>query len=456
MPSKNLLIKSLLTARGINLKIKNKTFKIIYPKEVWQKTPINIKQVLFENLVFGETHFLPLLLNKEEAISYDIPQPLFESEFFKNQLYDLLDCERLDKKKHLSYFRHFYNQNYIFLNKDCTLPNSKELELFKVNPKKAIIPFTFGKESLVTFALSKELGLEPILIYSQEPSQPFEENYKKNRLKELKYKFLAKHHFIVHEPGSFRYGKAFNQNLGSELGWGTQITLISLLVLPYIYYHRAKYILIGNEYSNNETDFIKGWRVFHSIDQTKFITTLQNNILRTLTNNQSFVKSTLEPLDEINIFYILHHRYKQFGKYQFSCTAEKPLYPGSQWCHKCYKCTRMFLFAKACNIDPKLIGFKKDLLKEKGLFNNYFGSEFKTGSQNELDFAFYILHKRGFESPYLMKFQKQKLKRLKPWNWYRHYYTQLKTSYHLPKEYKNKMLKIFREELNSFKKILPD
>lgn len=453
---KKLIIKSSLSSKGLNLEIKNKKFKIVYPKTIWKKIPINIKKIIYENLVFAETHFLPLLLDKEDLIIYNIPQPLFESEFFKNQLYDLFDSERLDKQKHFSYLKYFYNQDYSFSANDCTLPNPNVLKSFKSNPKKVIIPFTFGKESLVTLALSRELGFDPILVYSQEPSQPFEEKYKKIKLKELENQFHFKNHFIVHEPGLFRLGKAFGKHLGSELGWGTQITLITLLVLPFVYYYRAKYILIGNEYANNEVDLINGWKIFHSIDQTKFMTTLQNNIIRLLTNNQSFVKSTLEPLDEINIFYLLHHRYKEFGKYQFSCTAEKPLHPNSQWCHQCYKCTRMFLFARACRIDPMSIGFKEDLLNKKGMFTNYFGKNYKSGSEQELDFAFYVLYKQGIKSEYINKFQKQKLKKLKSWQWYRRYYTQLKTSYHLPKKYKNKMLKIFNEEMLSFKKILPD
>ena len=155
--------------------------------------------------------------------------------------------------------------------------------------------------------------------------------------------------------------------------------------------HKADLMLFGSEYLNNYYDIHDGWKIFISYDQTSFFTKEQDIMVRLLSNNHCSVRTTLEPMDQISIFYLLHKRYPEIGKYQFSCTAEFPLYHGSQWCHKCYKCSRMFLFARCCEVDPYSIGFKKDLLNEPGLFDNYFGTSITSGTSQELDFCFFML-----------------------------------------------------------------
>ncbi|MBI4975666.1 hypothetical protein HZC20_03230 [Candidatus Peregrinibacteria bacterium] len=439
---------------GISIEIKNKKFNIKFPKDLWQKTPKSVRDVLFENLVFGNTHYLPLIFD-EEKISYNTRMPLFESFLFKNQLYDLLCCEKADNEKHLEYVKNFYNLEFEFARGPSGVVDSIEVPKFNERKPVAIIPFSFGKESLLTFAICLELGIKPVLVYCQEPVQPYEEKYKIKKLKELSEKFNVDAYFIKNDPGLFRYGKAFNKKLGTELGWGTQTTLLAMLCVPFVYAYKAKYIFFGSEYSNNETSKQNGWNTYPSYDQTADWTTQQNNIVKLLTNNQCGLNSSLEPLEEINIFYILHHRYPEIGKFQFSCSAENPLYENSQWCHKCYKCSRIFLFAQCCGIDPYKIGFKEDLLRDRNLFPHYFGKESKSGSIQELDFSFYSLCGKKDKSPLTKLFETQKLPSLKPWLFFREYYGRLKPELNLPKEYRQTMRKIFSEELKNFSEVLP-
>lgn len=450
---KYLKIRAKFIPNGLSIIIENKSYNIEFPKEIWKKTPKSIRQVLLENLTFGNTHFLPLILDKGKII-YKIKTPLFESFLFKNQLYDLLFCERTDNVDRLSYLKSFYNLDYEFQPGESEVPKFSEIKNFRSNSQTAILPFSFGKESLITLGLCLELGIKPIVVYCQEPAHPYEEEYKRRKLKEIREKFNLRTYFIKNEPGLFRYGIAFGKKLGTEIGWGTQTTLLVLLSLPFVFAHQAGYIFLGNEYSNNEFESIQGWKAYSSYDQTSFWTSQQNNLIRLLTNNQCQVKSTLEPLEEITNFYILHHRYKKLAKFQFSCSGQKPLYKDSQWCHQCYKCSRMFLLSRCCEIDPHGVGFKKDLLK-KNLFQHYFGKEVKTGSPKDLDFSFFILHKRKFKDKLILEFKKKKLKSILPWRWYRDNYTQLKESPNLPEKYRRKILAIFSEELRDFERILP-
>lgn len=448
-------IKTAKLKNGFAIAVFGKKYKVEYPEAIWQSVPDSIRKVLLENITYASTHFLPLMLNSKKVVYDDIAQPILETFFFKNQLYDLLDCERSDNRPHLSLLKKFYNLDYEFESGESSWPDNN-ISFRQSKKDIVILPFTFGKESLLTFALCREIGIKPILVYCQEPAHPYEEKYKLKKLKEFGREFGVITHFIKNEPGLFRYGKAFGIKKITEIGWGTQTTNLSLLMIPFVYYYQAKYILFGNEYANNEWEWVKEWKVYSAgYDQTSDWTVQQNNIVRLFANNQCQVKSSLEFLEEINIFYCLHHRYPQIGRYQFSCSGQAPLYKNSAWCQQCYKCARMFLFAQACGIDPRNIGFKSDLLQKPNMFPHYFGKMHKSGSKQELDFSFFLLYKKGIKTYYSEQFKKKKLKQLKPWKWYCDYYTKLKPARNLPFRYKQKIKLIFQREIKEFAKILP-
>ncbi len=442
------------TDNGVLLLVDDRPFRIEYPEGLWGETPPSIRQTLVESLAFGNTHFLPLMLGKSK-IDYDFGLPIFESHLFKNQLYDLPSCEKADGAEPLSYLKRFFNLDLTFKNTPGALPDFSQIPRFTSEPPTAILPFTFGKESLATFALCQELGIRPILMYSQEPAHPHEEEYKVKQLKNFSQEFNVPAYFIQNEPGLFRYGKAFGLKESTEVGWGSQTTLLALMALPLVFRHGARHILFGSEFLNNEFELRNGWKSHNSFDQSSFWTRQQSNMMRLMTRGQCTVQSSLEPIEEINIFHLLHHRYPAIGKYQFSCSGEHPLYNGTQWCHACYKCVRMYLFALCCDIDPASIGFQKNLLEREDLFSHYFGTEFKTGALQDLDFAFYALLKKGIDSPLVKRFKAEKLPHLKPWEWYRSYYSSLQPEENLPPAHRDRLLSIFREEIRAFGDLLP-
>jgi|GEM_PF-2351504 len=460
----NLLkINGRLSDRGIDIFVGSKKFPIVYPKDIWQKIPADVGRVLLENIVFCETNYLPLLLNKDGA-DYNFNYPLFEPVFFKNQLFDMLDCEASDGVQFLSYLKKFYNLTFRFCSLKSSLPKWPKYRRVPGTRPKAVLPFSFGKESLVSVAICLEVGIEPILVYCEEPVQPYERDCKLKLLKKIANEFKIKVHFIEHKPGLFRYGYAFNLKRPTEIGWGHQTTLLSLLTLPFVYYYQAQYVLTGSEYQNNFTEMRNGWRVFYSIDQTEDFTAIKNNLLHLMTGGQCEVKNTLEAFDEIHIFYTLFHRYPRFAKYLFSCMAENPLYRNSHWCHRCHKCGQNFLYARALGFDPSKVGFQENLLAIPGFFDNGFQHGIKVFLKQELDFPFHILAQRGDNSFYVKKF-KQKiipllLKHNSPsplahsWQECREHYTKIHPANNLPEPYGKKILKVLADELASFKKII--
>ncbi len=448
-------VRGSFTKDGIRIIVRGKRFDIAFPAAIWQKTPAEIKQVLLENLTFGNTHFLPVTLGYDR-IKYNIPLPLLESLLFRNQAVSIVKAEVYDKVKPATYLKAFFNTQYDFAPGAGALPFGPKRRQFKNKKPIAILPFTFGKESLLTFALCRELGIKPVLVYSQEPSSPYEETYKKKQLALFSKEFKVDTHFVKYEPGLFRYDVAFKEKPGTEVGWGLQTTLLSWQMLPFVFAYGAEYILFGSEHANNEYEMNEdGWRVQLSYDQSSFFTMEQDLAVRTVTEDNCRVRTSLEPMEETSILFMLHTRYPEIGKYQFSCTGEKPLLAGSQWCHNCYKCWRMFLIACAVGVDPYSFGFKKDILNQTGIFTNYFGEDIKSGSNNELDFCFYILHKKNWQSPYVELFRKTKLAGLKPWSEFVKEFTTVQPELNLPAAYRNTMMSIFKEELKNLKKILP-
>jgi len=458
-PERTLVVHSRQTPDGFVVGVAGREYPVEYPPGVWAAAPPTLRRALVENLVFGNTHFLPLMLGYGK-IQYDFPLPLLESFLFKNQLFDLTATEKADEVEPAAYLRRFYNLAYEFGPGEGALPGPDDWprpadRQPAGGTPTAILPFSFGKESLATAALCLELGIRPVLVYCQEPVQPYEEAYKVEKLREFGQRFGVETHFIRSAPGLFRYGTAFGLDPVSEIGWGTQTTLLTLLALPFAHAFNASYIFLGNEYANNETGVRQGWQYFASFDQSSYWTQQQNHMLRILTGGRVQVKSSLEPLEEISIFNLLQRRYPAIGQYQFSCSAETPLQAGSQWCHACYKCARIYLFARCCGIDPQSIGFKKDLLQTPEHFSSYFGTVYKTGFSFELDFAFYVLHKKQVSAPAVALFERDKLPHLQPWNVYRDYFTTLKPSLNLPEPFKARMLALFSQELAHFAAILP-
>lgn len=447
-----LTVSAEITDDGIAIIVDGKKYRIRYPKHIWDKTSSVIKKFLKDNLVFGNTIYLGPMLSKTK-IEYETRQPLFETELLTQNIYDMRDCEVTDGVPALTYLSLLYNTEYDFADGSSILPRPSPKPSKTRDENMAIIPFSFGKESLLTYAICKELGIVPILVMSQEPTQTYEESYKKVQFQEFLNKYNEQGYYIVNEPGLFRHGKAFNTRVGTELGWGGQTMLLSLMSVPMIFFHNANYILYGSEHSNNDWEMRDGWKVFCSYDQMSNTTPHQDNIIRIVTGDTCRVKSIFEALEELHIFYILHHRYPYLSKEHFSCTAFRPLVDGSQWCHQCDKCERNFIFARACNIDPYTIGFKYDLLEDSSRYKEYFDVAYEY--DYDLDMAFYILWHRGDNSSIVQRFAKQKMNSLQPWHWYENYYSSLKKTKNMPEKDGQKILDLFTKVLKDFRSILP-
>jgi len=450
--SETLIIDGKIKKDGLKILVDHRSFDITWPQAIWQKTPAAVKIALKENLTYATTNFLPLILKKKKT-SYKTAPPLLETFVFKNQLYDIMDSEWQDDKKPLTYLKPFYNLETEFLGNQSTIPKFSLKKKIQNKKPKAIIPFTFGKESLTTFALCRELNIEPILVYCQEPAHPHEEKIKLKMLAALQKKYGVKTYFIKNDTGLFRYGLAFKKNVGTEIGWAAQTTILALMSIPFALYHQAEYIFFGSENSNNSTEVIDGWKIYCSYDQTSHWTPQQSNMIRLLTGDQTRVCSILEPLEELSILFLLINRYPEMASWLFSCGSKNPLLENSQWCHVCDKCERIYAFASSLGFAPSMLGF----IKKIGNKNNFLKNHLKNSGDIDLDleFALMLLVKNNCDWPCLKKFKQAQIKKFQTYSQHFKHFTGLMPAKNLPPTYKKQLLKIYTEELSQLKKVLP-
>ena len=108
----------------------------------------------------------------------------------------------------------------------------------------------------------------------------------------------------------------------------------------------------------------EGYSINPVFEQSRRWLLTSNNLARDLGSNATF-SSIIEPIHEIAIMKILHKRYPRIAKFQTSCElSEKPKGDG-RWCENCSKCGRIYMFLLAHGINPKTVGFKHDLTRQK-------------------------------------------------------------------------------------------
>ena len=112
--------------------------------------------------------------------------------------------------------RKFFNTEYQFLDSDIVYPSNQPVD----SPSRALVGTSFGKDSLLTYAVADEIGLEPEMVYVVEQSMTYEQKHKTELAKRFKNEFGKELNILKHETGKFRdyphLGVPF-----TEIGLGT-------------------------------------------------------------------------------------------------------------------------------------------------------------------------------------------------------------------------------------------
>ncbi len=438
--------------RGFLVKINDKTIRLRYPPSIWGRFPKTHQKILTQNMVFGLTFQLPYLYTTVRKMLYSMPVPLSESFFFKGLAMALPSTaimqSQKDQRVTSNLLRKLYDIDYVFSSHKADIPPYNRTSM----SDRAIMPFTFGKDSLLTFALARELGIRVYPVYISEPYSPYEEVAKKLLSEPFRREFHTQINFLRNTLGVLREPSGW-------FGWELQLTQYSLMLLPYVYARRAGYILFSNEQSCDDTVMDEDGFRFNPVFEQSHGWLLQNSMMASVIGGNSLsIGSLLEPIHEIAIIKILHTRYPAIAKYQTSCDLpEKPKTEG-RWCENCSKCGRMYIYLLAHGISPKTVGFKRDLLRSKYhhiymIFSTSrikeFGYDQSELGKNEQILAFYLAYKRGFRGPVMSTFVRKYLTYAKKHEKaLRQNFFGIHSTRTIPQDIKAKVVRIFHQELD--------
>ncbi len=450
---KSLAVDAKITSYGIDVFLNKARFPIKYPLNIWKSFPKDLKEVFKDNIAHSSTIFIPQILNKN-AIHYKTARPLSETFLYKNGIYDMACSAHTDGASSTNYVKRFYNTRFTFEDENIKTP--KRVDFKNKLSKRIIIPFSFGKESMLSYLLAKEVGLEPILVSVNEPVHTYELKHKKKIMTAFLKKFNVKLHSVDYGPGIMRYGRYWG--LDTELGTGLWVTDYSLLSLPFIHYYGASYIALGNEQSCNDVYYDdENMLTFRSAyDQFKEWTTQLALLMSYCYGKRLQVTSFVEPLYELAETKILHGEYPEYARYQISCFAIKKSAKNNRWCQDCSKCAYLYPAFTAFNLDPKRVGFTENLFDKKHahLYKTFFKREKNShyyGSQGEMAVAFYLSMQNGHKGFTLDRFKKELLPKFNKnkKNYFREYLGIHETK-NIPDSFKKTILKIYKDSLKEF------
>ena len=453
-------VRRYLTPHGITISLGKKSYDINYPVKIWQQFPSVYHHQFADTVAHAMTVHLSFMNFKDDQqILYHFPPPAIEPLIFKGLMYSLPeDAQAVKKFKTSDYIKLLFNSYHRI--KFASRPRYERFKnVNRNNKKKALIPFTFGKDSLLSFALCRELGIDPVLIFFREPRCPYE-NRQKVILNRRFFKKFGK--TVTFFPLSTGWLREVSEK-GPWWGWDLLLTQYNLLMIPYLFAHRAKYLFWSHEQSCNITFTDPEGYVINPVFEQNHQWLLNMNSSFTTLGCNTMLTSLIEPLHDLLIMYILHHRYPDVGRFQNSCFGDEPEAKNRRWCGMCPKCARMYIFSKAIGLDPKKIGFTKNMLvsEKKHLFS-LFGCTSSDSSydasgigRDEQLLSFYLAYKRGTNGPLLQEFRKKYLGEVeKRKNELFNTFFVINPSQTIPSDLKSKVIKIYEEELKSLKKSL--
>jgi uncharacterized NAD-dependent epimerase/dehydratase family protein len=228
-----------------------------------------------------------------------------------------------------------------------------------------------GKESLLSYALLNEIGLEahPVFInesgrhwYTALNSFRFFRSNIPNTVRvwtnsDRVFNWMVRHlPFIRGDFASFRA-----DDYPIRL-WTVAVFLFG--ALPILKKRQAGYLVIGDEYDTTRRVEFEGISHYDGLyDQSRFFdTALTDYFTRKNWNITQF--SVVRPLSELLVLKILTERYAELQGNQVSCHMASIKGEKALPCGRCEKCHRVIGMLKALGADPTLCGYTEDQVRQ--------------------------------------------------------------------------------------------
>lgn len=395
-----------LVKNGFIVVVGKRSHPVVYPLSVWQVMPPLLRLPYAQFIAFISTVHLAFRARNKVVYLFPAPlgEPLFYYGLFLSMPENLLDFE--NSLKTSDYLKFVFNS---FFKIEFT-GHSQSLPLMSYRPSKtALIPFTFGKDSLLTYALCQEVGIIPIPIFLIEQHNTYENTHRYRLIPQFTQEFgTTVTTFTVPL-------QEFKQRGGLWWGWDIFLTQYTFYLIPFLYYYRAGYFLWSNEFDRSivQPDN-EGFLLAPTFDQTpRWLQVLETGLR--LFGSDAKVASLLEPLTELAVHHVLHHRYPNLAKYQTSCNHDTKSAAVRRWCGECVSCAEDYLMLKAIGSDPAVVDLRVNMMAKNK--RNYFYI-FKKKSRNlrrlssftffrdEQLLSFYLAYLRGARGGIMDEFKK--------------------------------------------------
>jgi hypothetical protein len=441
---------------GVVVRFNNEKFSVKYPENIWHNFPGNMKDFFMDNYLFLKSIHFPLILNVDK-IKLNTSSPFLKSFFLTMQFMDIPSVSDSDEVQPEKLFKKFYNSIFKFKNDKVKYPDPN----FNVNDNSSILSSSFGKDSLLTLALTREIGINTRPVWIEEKGASIENRYKRKLIKKFKEEFDINVEKVINDTILLHSYKYLNLSNESYYIISHLLTEYAFLLTPFLFKYGSDYLFFGNEQSCNMTYMSNdGYRCYPVFDQSVTWMEEISKILKITLGRNIHVSSLVEPLHDMAIIKILHNRYPEFAKYQYSCFPDETTINNfKRWCCNCSKCARLYIFFKALNINTKKLGFRNGMLSKNHMkYYPIFGLNKDSSSydssgvgRDEQLLAFLLATKNKVKGELIDEFKKRFMKEVESReDELRKKFFSIHKSVTIPKKIKTKILPIYKEELSEF------
>ncbi len=317
------------------------------------------KQIVFDGLYDNtDKSFLKAMMENTSREIY-VNKFLMPNPFLQDEMKDMLVEKR----------NRYTAAESLFIN---TAFEGKKLdwEHWEVDKNRHAVLSSGGKDSLLSYALLKEIGKDPYPVFVNESGRHWFTAINAYRyLKETEkntgrvwcnsdriFNWMLRQMPFIRE----NYANIRADDYPIRL-WTVAVFLFG--VIPVARMQKAGRIVIGDEYDSTQRAVHQGITHYNALyDQSRYFdNTLSRYYMKKGWNLSQF--SILRSLSEMLIMKILTYRYPDLQQHQVSCHAshEKDgrIYP----CGNCEKCRRIVGMLMALDKDPKGCGYTDDMIK---------------------------------------------------------------------------------------------
>lgn len=432
-------------------------YHVRYPEEILKVLSKESLKALLDNFLYTRT--IPLLLTNNKNFYYHTARPFVK---------DLVDYGFRQDLPRIGYEANLKTSELInklsnslqggrisFKNEKIT---GKILPSQQTSENTAVMSISFGKDSLLSYGVAKEIGFKCHTVYvnDKEGYNSAESQVKIRLFKEFAQE-QNQEFYLINDITDNIYRNDESIKKYEDLDRTNAMLAFTLQLIPYAYSKNARYIIFGNE--QNLNDFAidrEGNKIFPSYDQTSDFMGRKNKCMSDLTDGNIQVLSLIEPIYNIAEIKIIYSRYPHLLKYLTSCYSTE-LNINEQWCGHCSMCARIYLYIIGTGNDPRKAGIKRDMLDAEDeqhypIFNPKMRSIYEEPKEvkDEQKLCFLLAYKNGKKGKLVDLFKKLYLKEaLAKEKEYRQKFFSTHPSQTIPENIKDKVIKIYQEELNS-------